>query len=144
MSFSSTIAGVPVDPFHSQEPAVEPRAQQFQQVVVEDLPLRMRRDAFEDQPAHLDQRRRRAGRRVETAEQLRAQRFRRFLQADQVFGNRVRPIGVGSLADGVGRWREGLRQHIEELFALALAERLVAGERFAGERHAGDLAVLAE
>src|SRR4030095_3999970 len=93
---------------------------------------------------HLDQRRSRAWGRIETAEQLRAQRFRRLLHADQVLGNRVGSIGVCGLADGVGRGREGLRQHIEKLFALALAERLVAGERFAGERYAGDLAVLAE
>ena len=81
--------GAPVDALETQEPAVEPRAQQVHEVVVDHPPMRMRLHALEELAAHLHQGGGAAGGHVEAAEDLLPRRLDRLLQPREVGGRRI-------------------------------------------------------
>ena len=92
------------------------------------------RRSFSSSLAHLHQRGGAAGRHVQAAEQLAAQRLDRFLQAREVSRRRIGLVGGRAARHGLGRRRVVARQHVEELLAAALVERLVGVERLARQR----------
>src|SRR5687767_5121775 len=136
--------GAPVDALQAQEPAVEPRAQQVHEVVVDDAPLRMRLHALQELLADRHERRGASGRHVEAAKELLARRLDDLLEARELLRRWIGLIVGCDARDRLGRGRVVARQRVEELLALALLERLVGRERLACKRGARVLAALGE
>src|SRR5207302_6183034 len=110
--FEHDRGGAPVDALEAQEAAVEPGAQQVQQVRVGGAPLRVRLEALEQLPAHRHQLGGAARCHVEPAEQLLPCRLDAVLQAAQVLGSGLGLVGRRGAADDLGRRSE---EHTSEL-----------------------------
>jgi hypothetical protein len=136
--------GPPVDALEAQEAAVEPLAQQVQQVRVDDAPLGACLQLLQELRAHRYQSRRSARRHVQPPEELPAQRLDRLLQPRQVVRRRIGLVRRCAMADRLGRRRVIACQRFEELRPVALVERLESLERFAREGSARVLAAHGE
>ena len=75
--------GVPVDALKDQEPAIEPRPEQVQQIRVDTDPFGVRGECFEHLAPHLEKYRRASGRHVGAAEQFLTRRFHGVLQLEE-------------------------------------------------------------
>src|SRR5690349_17466444 len=73
----------PVNPLHDEEAAVEPRAEQVQQVGFDDSAVRVLGDGFQKVRTHLDERARSTRGRIEPAKQLLTTRLRGHMEIVQ-------------------------------------------------------------
>ena len=125
----------PVDAAKLKEPAVEPGAQQVEEVLVERLELRDLRQRLEQRLAHCEEIGHAVGRGVEEAEQLAARRLDRPRERGRRLRTGRRPIAFDRRIEG-GRVRaEIMGEKPEEIEPAALVE---PGERVEGPAREGD------
>ena len=129
MSFSSTIAGVRQSMRSRRR---KPRLNQERNRCSRSASMPRQSgcvlQAAQQLAAHRHERLGAARRHVQAPEQLLARRIDDVLQRDQIARRRVVAVGVGGLADRLGRGREFLRQRVEEL-ARGRAHRAPARPR---------------
>ena len=111
--------GVPVDSLKDQEPAVEPRPEQVNEVRVDAGPLGVRAERLQQLPPHLEEDGGAARGHVGAAEQFLARRLDGRLQTDEIGRRRVGAVaGRGPVHFG-GVGTEVRRQPVEEEVASA-------------------------
>ena len=121
--------GAPLDAPQVEEAAVEPRAQQVQQVGVDCTPLRLAREAVEHVRAQRHQRRGAARRHVEAPEQFLARRFGDVLEALQVLRRGIGVVGLRGRQDRCRIGREIAGERVDERVARRRIERAHRIER---------------
>ena len=125
----------PVDAPEVEEPAVEPRAEQVEEVRVERLELRVLRQDVEQRLAHREKVRHAVRRGVEEGEQLAARRIGGSREGGRGPGAGRRPVGLDGPIEG-GRLRaELMGEEPEELAPAVLPEPGEGVERGAREGH---------
>jgi hypothetical protein len=130
----------PVDAAQHEEPPIEPRREQVDEILVDDTEIVAVIERIEQLLAHAHQRGSAAGRQIEAAKQFQAARFAAAMELGGAIGGRRRLPGGERRIDARRIVAKSLGQGLEKGDARPGGQPGIVVENLIGERDAGSLA----